>query len=130
MRSWIKRASVILVLAIAACNTKPVYNVERSSFNTADALSSEQAAEAIMNAGSKLGWSMSEVGPGLIRGDINVRSKHQATVDISYDGRGYSIAYVGSENLKYDAEKGVIHRNYNSWVQNLDRQIRVESGSV
>ena len=56
---------------------------------------------------------MTEVGPGVIRGDINVRSKHQASVDITYDGQGYSIAYAGSENLKYDAEKG----RYSSQLQ-------------
>jgi hypothetical protein len=130
MRTWIRSASIVLVLAIAACTTKPVYNVERSTFNAKDSLSNEQASEAIFNAGSHLGWSMTEIAPGHIRADINVRGKHQASVDINYDGRGYSIAYVDSENLKYDAEKGVIHRNYNSWVQNLDNQIRLESNSV
>lgn len=128
MQSWISRLSVVFVLAIAACNAKPVYDVARASYNSTDPLTQEEATEAIFNAGSKLGWSMTEVQPGLIRGDINVRNKHQATVDITYDGEGYSIVYAGSENLKYDPDDGTIHKNYNSWVQNLERQIRIESG--
>ncbi len=34
--------------------------------------------------------------------------------------------YADSENLDYDAEKNEIHRNYNSWVQNLRGDINNE----
>ena len=132
MRSWTKWASIVFVFAIAACNlnVKPVYNVDRASFNSPEPLTEAQATEAILNAGSKLGWNMVEVESGLIRGDINVRGKHDASVAVSFDGQGYSINYNDSQNLKYDPETGSIHKNYNSWVQNLERQIRIESGSV
>ncbi|MGI9435447.1 MAG: hypothetical protein ACR2Q4_11565 [Geminicoccaceae bacterium] len=129
MRSWVKRASLMIVLAIAACNSTPVYNVERSAFTAPEALSNKQAVEAILSAGDKLGWNMAEIRPGHIRGDLQV-SKHSATVDIKYDGRGYSIVHVNSNNLKYDSEKGSIHKTYNSWIENLERQIKAESGIV
>lgn len=130
MRKWINRASVLIVLAITACNhATDLYNVERSSYNVVDALSSARAEKAIKNAGSRLGWQMTTVQPGLIRGTLNLR-KHYAVVDINYDGRGYSIDYIDSENLKYDDEKGKIHKSYNKWIQNLERQIRIESGNV
>ncbi len=130
MRQWITRASVLVaLLAITACNhATPVYNVESAAYNT-DALDGTQAEKAIKTAGTKLGWNMAKLEPGLIRGTLNLR-KHVAVVDISYDGRGYSIDYVDSENLKYDEETGQIHKNYNSWIQNLERQIRLESGNV
>jgi hypothetical protein len=131
MRKWMSRATVLVALAITACvsHATPVYNVDRASYNTSDALDSDRAARAIKTAGTKLGWDMAEVQPGLIRGTLNVR-KHHAVVDIDYDGRGYSINYVESENLNYDPEKLAIHKNYNSWIHNLERQIRLESGNV
>ncbi len=129
MRQWITRASVLVALAITACNhATNVYNVEGAGYNI-DALDGSQAEQAIKTAGTKLGWNMAKLEPGLIRGTLNLR-KHVAVVDISYDGRGYSIDYVDSENLKYDEETGQIHKNYNSWIQNLERQIRLESGNV
>jgi hypothetical protein len=123
------RASVFAVLAIAACNSTPIYDVDRSTFASPDPLTNEQASEAILNAGSKLGWDMIEVRPGHIRGDLNIR-RHAATVDVKYDARGYSITHVNSQNLKFDPVERSIHKTYNSWIENLDTQIKAESGIV
>jgi hypothetical protein len=49
---------------------------------------------------------------------------HTAVVDIPYGAAKYSILYRSSEDLQ--AADGKIHRNYNGWVQILDRQIRSE----
>lgn len=131
MRKWITLASVLFVFATTACvnHATGIYNVDRATYNATDALNSERAERAIRNAGSRLGWEMATVQPGLIRGTLNLR-EHQAIVDIDYDGRGYSINYIDSENLKYDEEKNVIHKNYNNWIRNLERQIRIESGNI
>jgi hypothetical protein len=51
---------------------------------------------------------------------------HMAKVDIRYDTSVFSITYADSDNLKYNAEKNKIHRNYNSWVQNLRGDINNE----
>ena len=61
--------------------------------------------------------------PGLVRGTLNLRT-HQAVVDIPYDTQRFSIRYVSSSNLDYDGR--VIHRNYNSWVQNLQNAIMAQ----
>jgi len=45
-------------------------------------------------------------------------------VDIPYSATNYSIKFKGGENL--NAADGSIHKNYNGWVQNLDRAIRTE----
>jgi hypothetical protein len=63
---------------------------------------------------------MEPQGPGLMRGMLNLRT-HQAVVDIPYDTQRFSIRYVSSSNLDYDGN--AIHRNYNSWVQNLQNAI-------
>lgn len=79
-----------------------------------------QRADQIRRAGAGLGWRTEPLGPGLVRGTLNLRT-HQAVVDIPYDTRRFSIRYVSSSNLDYDGS--AIHRNYNSWVQNLQNAI-------
>ena len=68
---------------------------------------------------------MQDAGPGRFRGTLDLRS-HQAVVEIPYDTRRFTIRYVTSTNL--DASPGMIHRNYNGWVQNLQAAIIRESG--
>ena len=82
-----------------------------------------QRADQIRRAGAGLGWRMEPQGPGLVRGTLNLRT-HQAVVDIPYDTQRFSIRYVSSSNLDYDGR--VIHRNYNSWVQNLRNAIMAQ----
>ncbi len=130
MRLWVMRASVLLVLAVTACNhATPIYNVPSAEYNATESLSDVDAEKAIKTAGTRLGWTMSKLEPGLIRATLNLRS-HVAVVDIAYDDRGYAIDYVDSENLKYDETEGEIHKSYNKWIRNLERYIALESGNV
>lgn len=85
----------------------------------------DKVARAIITACARLGWVCSITAPGKITGRLNLRS-HQADVRIPYSTETFSILYVASENLRYDAEENTIHRNYNSWVLNLQRQINAE----
>lgn len=65
---------------------------------------------------------MSEVGPGVIKGRQQTRN-HVAEVRITYSATGYDIKYDSSLNLQ--ASGGKIHKNYNRWVHNLDKDIQV-----
>jgi len=85
----------------------------------------DKVARAIITACARLGWVCSIAAPGEIKGRLNLRS-HQADVSIPYSTETYSILYVSSENLRYDAAERTIHRNYNNWVLNLQRQINAE----
>jgi len=87
--------------------------------------STDKVARAIITACARLGWVCSIAAPGEITGRLNLRS-HQADVRIPYSTEKYSILYVSSENLRYDAAERTIHRNYNNWVLNLQRQINAE----
>jgi len=68
-----------------------------------------------------LGWVMTPVSPGLVSGRLMLR-EHTAVVDVRYSATTYSITYKESTGLHY--RDGQIHRNYNSWIENLDRDIR------
>ena len=60
-------------------------------------------------------------GSGQDRGTLLLRD-HRAVVDIDYTPRTYSIRYKDSSSLDYDGSS--IHKNYNGWIENLDRAIR------
>jgi hypothetical protein len=65
---------------------------------------------------------MNDVGPGVIKARQQNRN-HSAEVRITYSATAYSIDYDSSQNLL--ASQGKIHKNYNRWVRNLDKDIQV-----
>ena len=81
----------------------------------------EQVRTAIVGAGNGLGWTMTPEAPGLVTGRIALRG-HTALIDVRYTPTTYSIAYKDSTNLEF--KEGQIHKNYNSWIENLNRDIR------
>lgn len=82
----------------------------------------EQVKTAILKAGQKRDWIMSEAGPGVIKGRLQARD-HSVEIRIPYSATSYSINYESSMNLK--AADGKIHKNYNRWVHNLDHDIQM-----
>lgn len=82
----------------------------------------EQVKMAILKAGQKRDWIMTEAGPGVIKGRLQSRD-HSVQVSIPYTATSYSINYENSLNLK--AADGKIHKNYNRWVNNLDHDIQL-----
>ncbi len=120
--------SVGLLPAIAtAARTAPIYNVEGVAITPGPNVTMEKIGQAMVRAGGNLGWQMKRQGNGHIIGTLHVR-KHTAIVDIKYTPKSYSIVYKDSVNL--NAEGGQIHRNYNSWIQNLDRAIQAQLSTL
>jgi len=112
---------VVLFLLMACNRVVPVKDIEREPITPA-ATSMDTVQKAILKAGAAQGWQMKQVGPGKIEGTLFLRT-HKAVVDIAYDTKTFSIKYKDSSELKYDGTN--IHQNYNSWVENLAKQIRV-----
>lgn len=115
----------VLLGACAANRTAPIRNVSESPVVavSGQTLSAADVERAIRRAGAQLGWTMRTVRPGLIEATLVLRT-HTATVDIPYSQKSYSIQYKTSTNLQADGN--VIHQNYNNWIDNLDRGIRVQ----
>ena len=120
--------SVVMMLAVG-CTLAPIQNVQGSPVITASgkAASMQDVQQAIMRAGSALGWQITPVKPGQLTGQLFLRS-HQAIVDITHDTKQYNITYKDSVDL--GAKDGQIHKNYNGWVQNLDRGIRAQLSTL
>jgi hypothetical protein len=122
-------ALAILLLTVAGC-AQPIRNVSNAPIAAStSARSLESVGNAIKQAGAGLGWIMKQQEPGKIIGTLNLRA-HQAVVDITYDTSTYSINYADSSNLKYDQKSGTIHKNYNGWIENLNRAIKTNLANI
>jgi len=124
----ITRGLAVLAAAIAltACNTiAPIQNVENVPVSSSSnkPLTPAEVRAAIVRAGAGLGWIMKDAGPGMINGTLLLRT-HTAEVQIPYSATSYGIVYKSSINLQESG--GKIHRNYNGWVQNLQRGINAQ----
>ena len=85
--------------------------------------SQDDVEKAIIRACYELGWMPRKINNEVIEANLNIRS-HQATVNIYYTTNSFHIDYYDSYNLNYNGYK--IHKNYNSWVRNLEKRILSE----
>ena len=119
-------AVLAAAIALTACSTlAPIQNVENVSVSSSanKPLTPNEVRGAIVRAGAGLGWVMKDSGPGIINATLILRT-HTAEVQIPYSATSYAIVYRSSINLQEGG--GKIHRNYNGWVQNLNRGINAQ----
>ncbi len=118
-----------LLVLLTGCKATPVLNIEEAAIMTeAENVSSKDIAEAIVRAGSGLGWVMKlQKGSDEIIGILHLR-KHMAKVSIKYTNEFYSIQYLDSTNLNYDGTN--IHNNYNGWISYLNNGIQAQLGLI
>jgi uncharacterized lipoprotein YehR (DUF1307 family) len=131
MAAGIFVASLIVVALVGCRAGGQVYEVKDAPIQTATGkeLTLEQVKKAIIDAGIKQTWIMTEVKPGEILGEFNVQS-HQIHVTIPYTTKNYSILYKDSSNLRYDPVKRTIHVNYQKWIERLDNEIKARLGAA
>ncbi|MDM8040249.1 hypothetical protein QUS28_10630 [Klebsiella quasipneumoniae] len=115
---WMIAATVVGALAGCARTA----SIEQVNAIVSAGHTEAQVKDAIIKAGAQRQWIMSDAGPGVIKGKLQNRD-HVADIKINYSATSYSIVYVSSINLM--AANGKIHRNYNRWVHNLDKDIQV-----
>ncbi len=77
-----------------------------------------QVDQAVLTALSTRGWTITARAPGSVDAQY-ARRDFSATIRVTYTAEAFSVAYVTSEGLSYDAASGKIHPNYNRWVNNL-----------
>lgn len=121
---------VLLALNAHARTSVPIVDHEavpavRASAQPATA---DQILAAMQAAGPLRGWQITPAGPGKALAVLSVRGKHSITVDIAYTSGKYSLKYRDSVNMNYAAGEGLgsIHPKYNTWVQTLMDDIRLQ----
>lgn len=88
-------------------------------------MANQQLIKKITQAGLVRGWQVEKESTNKLIAKIHVRS-HYVAVNITLNKDSYDITYHDSENMKYNADKDTIHRKYNGWVANLNRDIQKE----
>ena len=103
----------------------PIYNVMASPIPPHPEATMANIQKAILRAGLTLGWQVVPREPGKIEAVLILRG-HRAVVDITHDTKTFSITYKDSSNISYNEQSKTIHSNYNGWVQNLEKGIRIQ----
>lgn len=117
----------ILMVSVAGCRTAPIYNVNSAPVNTRANATLAEVGKTITQAGAGLGWQMRQVSPGVIEGRLNLRGR-TAVVDIPYTTKTFSILHKETSGLRN--EDGSIHKNYNGWIQNLEKAITAQLSAL
>lgn len=116
-----KYVLAVLALLLVGCAGKPILNVENRPIPTAaQQLSLDRIEQEIISAGQARSWQMHREGPGHLVA-TQVREKYNASVDIRFDQRVYSITHRSSSGMR--EKDGTIHKRYNFWIGNLQRDI-------
>ena len=116
--------AIFSILLTVGCRPgRPIQDYHNIALPIAKPLTEAQMQGAITRAATGLGWTVVNTEPGLMQATLRLRA-HTAIVDIRYTESDYSILYNTSINL--EARDGKIHPNYNSWVNNLKRDISAE----
>lgn len=88
-------------------------------------IATQQLIKKITKAGLVRGWQVEKESKDKLIAKIRVRS-HYVAVNIILHKDSYDITYNDSDNMKYNAGKGTIHKKYNGWVANLNSDIQRE----
>lgn len=116
--------TILCLFALLGCksgfNTAPISNIEDKASPNA-LMTQSRMLQCIKLGAVDMGWVVKEIKPGLVEATL-VNRGHTAVVSIPYTAQKYSILYKSSSAGLY-AEDGNIHKIYNTWVHNLDKQI-------
>lgn len=132
-----KKVSVVVSLVLAfALGVVPsalarkyemvVPGYEKVTMTNGEAPTAARVKAAILDAARRRRWEVVSVEPGKVTLRYAPRT-HEAVVAVRYDDNGFKIEYLSSKELDYQVrrDKAYIHGNYNIWVGNLGREIRL-----
>jgi hypothetical protein len=112
---------VVLALLLVGCAGKPILNIEQRPIPVAaQQLPPDRIEAEIIAAAQSRKWQIQREGPGHLVA-TQTRSSYYATVDIVFDQKAYSITHRASSGMR--EKDGTIHKRYNLWVGNLQRDI-------
>lgn len=127
-------SGILLVMQSGCRGSVPIKNIEGQALMREDgkALTTEQVKRAIIaaaRADRKQIWDLKEEKEGHFVAKLIVRGKHTILVDIFYSATHLNIKYRDSTNMSFkkdDESPGLIHPNYNVWVDDFLQAILFE----
>jgi hypothetical protein len=121
----------LLAVPAYAANTAPLYKPE--PIEVPAGKSADDVKKAVRKALFDKDWEIREIGPGHLQGKHTKSGGkgklHVAVLDVRFDTKSVRIGYKDSQELNYDKDSGVIHKTYNNWVRNLEKNIRANLGA-
>ena len=117
----------LLVVATTGRKTEPVRDLGPSTIP--GHATRHQVEQAIIAAGSGLGWAMQVQAPGSIVA-TRTDGSHRAVVEVSYTTKVFSVRYKDSLNLKYSSADRTVHKVYNDWVTKLNNAILTQVSAI
>lgn len=83
--------------------------------------SPEAVKAAVKKAAAKLGWEVRSEQGDTLRLVLQIRGKHELTIDVKAGPQAVDVVYVSSINLNYQDRDGqvLIHPSYGRWINNL-----------
>ncbi|MFN4894401.1 MAG: hypothetical protein ACK5GN_14155 [Pseudomonadota bacterium] len=119
---------IITTVALAGCSkTAPLVTPE---FQVAVS-DNKRVHEAIRNALVQRKWAIVKNEPNAIEATYTRGNEHSAHIRVTHTGKKIKIIHVDSHQLEYSqgGSGPIIHRWYNTWVSNLERDIQVAIGA-
>ena len=112
---------------LIACNR--LQPVNEPSFTVAQS-NQAKVHEAIRQALLERRWSILGQTSNSFEAEYQRGADTRSRVKVLHENGHVSVKYLGSSNLNYGDVEGSphIHRRYNAWVANLERDIQVEIG--
>lgn len=112
----------------------PPSNVEAALLYTpptikVNGMSRSQVEKGIKKALYRRGWQAKKIKSGLIRATYVKASRKtslKAVINIYYSKNSIRIKYNSSEGFSYNKADNSIHKRFNSWVKNVEKDIKVE----
>jgi len=84
----------------------------------------ERVQKAVFAGLAAKGWTATLAAPGKAHAYIQ-KPDWRCEIDVTFNVKSFSITYSNSEHLDYDADRHVIHRNFNRWLTLLQQQINM-----
>lgn len=126
MRDFAIVVGLCSALVLAGCGTSAPLTVASYSLSGAQHASQVSMQKAIYTALKRRGWHLQSDNGRQIQARYNKKDRHIVDVQIDYSANGFKIHHVSSQGLNYNAKKNTIHRTYNRWIANLERDISAE----
>jgi hypothetical protein len=121
-------ALALSLVLFAGCRAAPIYEVVSAPIPApaGKVLTLDDVQKAIARGATRSGWQLQPEAPGHLTARFQ-SGRHSAMVNIDHDTKAYSIK-MRETSVRNDGTS--VHPAYNTWVQNLDRAIRIELSSI